>query len=248
MYGRAGRGKAGTRQMVSDMAKDWVFEVACTGPAERGPAVRAEVNAGTRGWAGLRGMTTIDVYSPAADGAYDPFNSDGAGPLFIAMVAFGTRDALKAALETAPLAAHIAESPPGLAYTCTAFERHFYPVAGEATPGPLRAHFSYVVRYHKPAEDEAAFIRNYVATHPPTLATLPGIRSVMCYFPQPLVAPGVPQADYIIGNEVAFDSVAAFNAAMQSPVRQELRRHFHEFPPFSGINTHFPMNRTRLVG
>jgi len=31
-------------------------------------------------------------------------------------------------------------------------------------------------------------------------------------------------------------------------VRQELRRHFHEFPPFSGINTHFPMNRTRLVG
>ena len=52
----------------------------------------------------------------------------------------------------------------------------------------------------------------------------------------------------MIGNEVVFDDVAAFNAAMQSPVRQELRRHFHEFPPFSGRNTHFPMNRTRLVG
>ena len=105
-----------------------------------------------------------------------------------------------------------------------------------------------MVRYHKPAEDEAAFIRNYVATHPPTLATLPGIRSVMCYFPLPLAAQGLAAADYIIGNEVAFDSVAAFNAAMQSPVRQELRRHFHEFPPFSGTNTHFPMNRTRLMG
>ena len=105
-----------------------------------------------------------------------------------------------------------------------------------------------MVRYHKPAEDEAAFIRNYVDTHPPTLGKLPGIRAVMCYFPQAIAAPGVQPADYMIGNEVAFDSVAAFNAAMQSPVRQELRRHFHEFPPFSGLNTHFPMNRTRLVG
>ncbi len=179
--------------MVSEVAKDWVFEVTCTGPADRGPAVRAEVNAGTRGWAGLRGMTTIDVYSPAADDACDPFNDDGAGPLFIAMVAFGTRDALQAALETAPLGARIAEASPGLAYTCTAFERHAYPVAGEAKPAPLRARFSYVVRYHKPAEDEAAFIRNYVDTHPPTLATLPGIRSVMCYFPLPIAAPGVMQ-------------------------------------------------------
>lgn len=246
MYGCATTGKAGTRLMVSEVAKDWVFEVACTGPVDLGPAVRAEVHAGTRGWAGLRGMKTIDIYSPAADGAFDPFNNDGTGPLFIAMVAFGTRDALKAALETAPLAARMAEGSPGLTYTCTAFERHFYPVAGE--PAPLRARFSYVVRYHKPAEDEPAFIRNYVDTHPPTLATLPGIRSVMCYFPQDLAAPGVAPADYMIGNEVAFDSVEDFNTAMQSPVRQELRRHFHEFPPFTGRNTHFPMNRARLVG
>ena len=233
--------------MVSE-AQDWVFEVTCTGAWDRGPEARAEARAGARGWAGLRGLTTIDIYTPAADGAHDPFNDDGAGPLFIAMVAFSTHDALDAALAGVPLAAQIAASPPGLAVTCTAFERHFYPVAGEAKPAPLRAHFSYVVRYHKPAEDEAAFIRNYVDTHPPTLATLPGIRSVVCYFPLPLAAPGVPPADYIIGNEVAFDSVADFNTAMQSPVRQELRRHFREFPPFSGRNTHFPMDRTRLVG
>jgi hypothetical protein len=70
----------------------------------------------------------------------------------------------------------------------------------------------------------------------------------MCYFPQDFAAPGVPPADYMIGNEVAFDSVEDFNTAMQSPVRQELRRHFREFPPFTGRNTHFPMNRARLVG
>ena len=80
------------------------------------------------------------------------------------------------------------------------------------------------------------------------VAKLPGIRSVMCYFPQDILMPTVPTADTMIGNEVVFDDVAAFNIAMQSPVRQELRRHFREFPPFSGRNTHFAMSRTRRVG
>ena len=225
---------------------DWVFEIVCGGAVDRGPEARAWANASARGWAGLRGMTTIDLYVPLPDGAHDPFNDDGAGPLFIAMVAFRTRDALKAVIESAPFG--FASIPAGLAFTGSSFERRFYPVAEEAEPSPLRAHFSYVVRYHKPAEDESAFIENYVATHPPTLGKLPGIRSVMCYFPQPIMAQGLASADYMIGNEVAFDSVEDFNAAMQSPVRQELRRHFHEFPPFTGRNTHFPMWRTRVVG
>jgi hypothetical protein len=52
----------------------------------------------------------------------------------------------------------------------------------------------------------------------------------------------------MLGNEVAFDSVDAFNAAMASPVRKELRAHFHSFPRFSGRNTHHPMLRTPLAG
>ena len=70
----------------------------------------------------------------------------------------------------------------------------------------------------------------------------------MCYFPLPVAANDTAGAGYIIGNEVVFDDIAAFNAAMQSPVRQELRQHFREFPPYSGLNTHFPMSRTRVVG
>jgi hypothetical protein len=113
----------------------------------------------------------------------------------------------------------------------------------------LRAPFSYVVRYHRPADDEAAFIANYVATHPPTLARLPGIRNILCYFPLDRPNPaGLAKAGYMLGNEVVFDDVAAFNRAMASPVRQELRAHFRAFPPFSGANTHWPMIRTRVVG
>jgi hypothetical protein len=35
---------------------------------------------------------------------------------------------------------------------------------------------------------------------------------------------------------------------MASPVRQELREHYHAFPRFTGANTHYPMARTRLIG
>jgi uncharacterized protein (TIGR02118 family) len=223
---------------------DWVCEIACTGEPNRAEDARAWVDAVVPTWNALAGLTALDLYRPVEGRARDPFNDDGSGPLFIAMLAFPTREALRQAMAKPAFSA----LPPGLVFTGTCFERRFYPVSGEAKASPLTAPFSYVVRYYRPADDEPAFIKNYVETHPPTLATLPGIRSVMCYFPQDIVAPTLPAADYMIGNEVVFDSVEVFNTAMQSPVRQELRRHFHEFPRFTGRNTHFPMNRTRLFG
>ena len=51
----------------------------------------------------------------------------------------------------------------------------------------------------------------------------------------------------MLGNEVMFDDGAAFNRAMASPVRHELRAHYRAFPPFSGANTHYPMLRRRIV-
>lgn len=227
---------------------DWVYEFACTGSASDAHDARAWSEAAARLWRDLPGLAALDIYTPIAGGAHDPFNNDGSGPLFIAMLAFPSRAVLEAAVGSADFSLSLGGRPPGLAWTGSSFERRFYPVADETEPAPLQAPFSYVVRYHKPAEDEAAFIRNYVDTHPPTLGKLPGIRSVMCYFPLPVVANGVQGADYMIGNEVAFDDLAAFNAAMQSPVRLELRQHYREFPPFTGLNTHFPMNRSRLVG
>src|SRR3954471_7448209 len=227
---------------------DWVFELACTGTAERAAEARAWADAAARVWGRLPGLTAFDLYRPSVGSAHDPVNYDGPGPLFIAMLAFSARETLECAIARPAFAESLGDCPDGLAFTGSTFERHFYPVAGASKPAPLTAPFSYVVRYHKPAEDEAAFIRNYVETHPPTLATLPGIRAVMCYFPLPVQAAALAPAGYMIGNEVVFDDVAPFNAAMQSPVRQELRRHFREFPPFRGRYTHFAMDRTRHAG
>jgi uncharacterized protein (TIGR02118 family) len=228
---------------------DFVYEIVCTGDRSHRDAVRSWLR--TRAapvWAALPGSSAVDVYDLVEDGANDPLAEADPGPLLLAMLQFPTVDALSAAVADRRFRDSLAAHPAAAAITGTTLERRFYPVDGEEAPGPLRAGFSYVVRYHQPAQDEAHFIAHYLANHPPLLAKLPQIRSVLCYLPVRGATPGIlPAADYIIGNEVAFDSIGAFNAAMASPVRKELRAHFREFPPFAGRNTHFPMVRAPLA-
>jgi uncharacterized protein (TIGR02118 family) len=228
---------------------DFVYEIACTGGADQEAAVQAWADRhAAPAWAALPGLTAVDLYRPLRGGTHDPFNNDGPGPLLMAILQFPTRDKLEGGLADPRFRQSLGNAPAGVAITGTGFERRFYPVAGEPNPGPLRAPFSYVVRYHHPAENVAEFVSHYVADHPPILGKLPEIRSVLCYLPVDAGASGIlPPADYMIGNEVAFDSPDAFNAAMASPVRQELRAHFKSFPPFTGKNTHYPMMRRQLA-
>jgi uncharacterized protein (TIGR02118 family) len=226
---------------------DFVYEISCTGSGDREAAVQAWAERhAAPAWLALPGLSAVDLYEPVRGGTHDPFNDDGPGPLLIAMLQFPTREKLQAGLSDPRFKQSLAGMP--VAATGTGFERRFFPVAGAPNPGPLSAPFSYVVRYHHPAENVAEFVSHYVADHPPILGKLPEIRSVLCYLPIDVAVPtGLPPADYMIGNEVAFDSPDAFNAAMASPVRHELRAHFKSFPPFTGKNTHYPMMRRQLT-
>jgi hypothetical protein len=225
----------------------FVVEIALTGGLEMIEPVQAWLAAGaTQAWREQRGLSALDVYRPVG-GTHDPYNKDERPPLLILVAEFQTVDGLTAAVPT--LEQGLAKLPAGVAATITAMERRFYPVAGEAAPGLLLAPFSYVVRYHRPAEDEAAFVKHYVGDHPGLEAKFPRIRSIMCYFPLP--DPGsrrFPPAGYMVGNEVVFDNIEDFNAAMQSPVRHDMRAHFHSLPKFTGPVTHFAMLRERLAG
>jgi hypothetical protein len=227
---------------------DFVYEVSCSGERGLQDAVRTwSDTAAMPAWTALPGLSAVDAYVMAPGGTHDPFVDDGAGPLLIAMLQFDTAGQMAQAIAGTAFARSLDGLPQGVAVTGTPFERRLYPVGGEAMPGPLTAPFSYVVRYHRPADNEAEFVSHYLADHPPLLATLPEIRSVLCYLPldaPPL--PLLPAADVMIGNEVAFDSPEAFNAAMASPVRAELRAHFRTFPKFTGRNTHYPMMRRQL--
>jgi len=227
---------------------DFVYEVACSGERRLDEAVRTWSDAvAMPAWAALPGLSAADAYVMAKGNTRDPFVDDGAGPLLLAMLQFNTAEQMSRAIAAPEFALSLRGMPQGVAITGTPFERRLYPVGAETRPGPLTAPFSYVVRYHRPADDEAEFVAHYLADHPPLLAKLPEIRSVLCYLPLDAAAtPALPTADIMIGNEVAFDSPEAFNAAMASPVRAELRAHFRTFPKFSGRNTHYPMMRRRL--
>lgn len=231
----------------------WTYEIALRGAREAGPGLQQWLSAGPRqAFTRLPGLVSFDLYTPAAGPAHDPYNHDVDAPLMMLMLDFASRDALAGAIKGGALANAHGGFPDGIEAAAAAFERRFYPTGDAARLAPLTAPFSYVVRYHRPADDEAAFIANYIATHPTTQAKLPGIRGIMCYLPLDDVTAqsehNLPVADYLIGNEVVFDNIDAFNAAMGSPVRQELRAHYNEFPRFTGGNTHYPMTRTRLAG
>jgi uncharacterized protein (TIGR02118 family) len=228
---------------------DFVYEITCRGGPNQEGAVLAWADRDAAPlWTALPGLSAADLYQPVRGGTHDPFNSDGPGPLLMAMLQFPTMEKLKAGLSNPSFKQSLGKRPADVSTTGTSFERRFYPVASGPNPGPLRAPFSYVVRYHRPAENVAEFVSHYLADHPPILGKLPGIRSVLCYLPFDLDVPGLlPPAEYMLGNEVAFDSPEAFNAAMASPVRLELRAHFKSFPPFTGKNTHYPMMRRQLA-
>ena len=239
----------------------WVYEIALRGEPHQGEALRKWFEDGVRAaYSGLPGLASFDLYMPDAGTSRDPYNSHSSGPLMLLMLDFASRDDLAKAAASGAIAAPVKDRAlrSALRVTATgeAFARRFFPVGEGTAPAPLEAPFSYVVRYHHPADDVAAFIENYLATHPVTQARLPGIRSIMCYLPlDEISASGLGHAgsdlaaaNYMIGNEVVFDHIEDFNVAMESPARHELRAHFHEFPRFAGANTHYPMTRSRLVG
>jgi hypothetical protein len=232
---------------------DWMYEIALRGVPARAAALQAWLETGL--WpacAALPGFSFLDVYVPVEERPLDPYHNDGPGPLMLLLLAFASRDALAAAVAGGGITEAVGALAPDIAATGSAFERRFYPVGEDTAPAPLQAPFSYVVRYHRPADDEAAFVKNYLASHPAIQARMPGIRSIMCYLPlNGAHANGLPAClpspDYMIGNEVVFDDIAAFNVAMASPTREELRAHFRAFPRFTGANTHYPMIRRRLA-
>ena len=230
---------------------DFVYEIACSGAAEQEAAVQAWADGDAVPlWTALPGLTAVDLYRPVRGGTHDPFNDDGPGPLLMAMLQFPTQHQLQAVLADPQFKTSLSGRPAQAAMTGTSFERRFYPVGGAMHAEPvLRAPFSYVVRYHHPAQNPSEFVAHYVADHPPILGKLPEIRSVLCYLPVAQTGSRVlAPADYMVGNEVVFDSPEAFNAAMDSPVRLELRTHFRNFPAFTGRNTHYPMMRRRVMG
>lgn len=169
------------------------------------------------------------VHTPAA--ARDPFLRDGAPPAQVVQAYFAELPALEAA-------APALERALGPAASCEAMAvRRF------AVPQPAAGGCSYLVAYAGPADDPRAWHEHYLEHHAPLMAGLPGIRELEVYLPVDWRnrSSGWQSVRSLQRNKVAFDSPAALEAALSSPLRAKMRADFATFPPYRGAVTHYPM-------
>jgi uncharacterized protein (TIGR02118 family) len=177
---------------------------------------------------GVRGLQKVHVYTPGR--AHDPFLNDGAAPPLVLQLYFDSLALLEAACDGAlqPIRAR-----------CEVQAMEVLPFAVAEPALPL---CTYLVAYEGKAEDEEAWHAHYLANHPPLMARLPGIRELEIYLPvEWRSATGWRRAHCMQRNKVGFDSAEALTAALNSPVRTEMRADYARLPAFSGRVTHYPM-------
>jgi hypothetical protein len=183
------------------------------------------------------------VFTP--ERAHDPYADDGPSPPLALELYFDALPALEAALAPGGHLQRLAEplTLPGLAgahATQQAMVARSFPVPNprfETAPGALPC--TYLVHYPGAAQDLDAWLAYYIAEHPRVMARFPGIREIeICtrldwcgFLPWPRV-------HHMQRNKVVFDSAAALTAALNSPVREEMRADFAKFPPFTGGSRH----------
>jgi hypothetical protein len=196
------------------------------------------------GIAGDPDLNFIDIYRRA--GGEVPEFSEGSGPAMLVELNVSQPEQARNCLHSEPVQI-AARAIPGTCAAVDVFEVRHYPVAGQQRPSSARsAALSFVVRYYRPAPDEAAFISFYTEHHPLLLALLPGVRNVLCYLPVAVDLPaGLSGSGAFFGNEVVFDGLASLNRALASDVLPRLRAEGRQFPPY-GHSTHHAMQRSRF--
>lgn len=192
------------------------------------------------------GAARATVYTPET--AKDHYVDDGPSPQLAIQIDFGELTDLEAALGPDGHLQALARpgavsSLAGASTVHQAMARRGYDVPDPVFRTPAGGlPCSYLVHYPGPAADTAAWLRHYVAHHPPIMRRFPGIRAIEILSRIDWIdAMPWARADAMQRNRVVFDSPEALTAALQSPVRHEMRSDYHAFPPFEGGSFHFPM-------
>lgn len=200
----------------------------------------------------LAGVPALDealIYTPAS--ATDQYVDDGTPPPLGMQLHFARLEDLEAAAAREGALQGLMAMLPSLAgckATAQAFWRRSWAVDDpwpRVPDGALPC--SFVVHYPGPAADPDAWHEHYFNGHPPLFRRFPGIRAVEILTPVDWVN-FLPHAKigHMQRNRVMFDSPEALTAALQSPIRHELRADYHSFPSFEGGNAHYPMWTERL--
>jgi hypothetical protein len=199
----------------------------------------------------LRAMPKLEkalLHSPAV--ASDPYVKDGAPPALVLQLYFAELPDLEAAVSRTgtghlgALASH-AEFPvlagAEIAQQAMLVRRFAVPDPQFKTPTGS-PHCTYLVSYEGEADDLNAWHAHYLERHTAHMATFPDIRELEVYTRLDWVSlQPWRRVNFMQRNKVVFDSAAALDRALHSPVRHAMRADFNAFPKFSGPNRHYAM-------
>ncbi len=187
--------------------------------------------------AALPGLAEGLAMTPAATS--DPYLDDGRPPPLALQLAFDAIENLEAALcGPAQEIAATLTSLAGAEITEQAMLTRRFPV-----PEPKHGACTYFTSYEGEADDANAWLSHYIAHHPPIMARFPAIRAIEIYTRIDWISgTGWARGSALQRNKVVFDDEQALAAALNSPVRHDMRADFARFPPFHGSNTHYPMH------
>ncbi len=197
---------------------------------------------------GIRGLTQL-VSHQASSGVRDPEVKEAAGPDYAFQLYFDDLLSLENALTRGSALDRT------LASTDVALRLHFswchqamavrrYRVSGDSRSNAIDRHgCTYFVSYEGRSADDEKWLGHYLRHHPPIMARLPGLRKLEVYSRIDYRCDlDIRRARSLQRNIVAFDSQDQLNAALASPVREELRADYHGFPSFDGTSPHGAMN------
>ena len=191
------------------------------------------------------------VHSPAI--ASDPYVKDGAPPTLVLQLYFAEPPDLETAVSRTGHLGALASPAEFPVLAKAEIIQQAMLVRSFAVPDPQfrtplgEPHCTYLVSYEGEAEDLNAWHAHYLEQHTVHMASFPEIRELEVYTRLDWVSlqPWC-RANFMQRNKVVFDSPAALDRALNSPVRHAMRADFNAFPKFSGPNRHYAM-ATRVV-
>lgn len=200
----------------------------------------------------IPGLTRGLFYQPSQ--ARDYYTDDGPSPRLAVQLYYDRLEHLEAAAaQDGALQAltdpALWQDLPGARFTHQAMYARPFPVLDDSyAPDPGTLPCAYLVHYPGAAEDFNAWLNHYLDHHPQIMKDFPRIREIEIYtrvgWRETLPWQRV---DYMQRNRLIFDSPAALEAALNSPVRHRMRADFEAFPRFTGENIHYPMLKEELL-
>lgn len=200
----------------------------------------------------IRGLVRAHLLSPAA--ARDPYIDDGPAPLLTIQLDFERLEALEEAAGAGGALGNLARTPPPSLWRARVSQqamlaRSFPPSTATAPPFAGQSSCSFLVHYPGEPEDFNEWLTHYLRHHVPLMCRFPEVRAVEVYTRVDWIdALPWPRVHHFQRNKIVFDSAAALEQALHSPVRELMKLDRARFPAFTGGNVHHPLATQTIVG